>query len=306
METRATEHNIFALCIRSNTDVCTTLSEILDIDGTSPVLWQDAESHESCIYLYTEEETQLEEMERHVTHTCTQCAEFLPKGAFEITRISIPREEWAESWKQYFHTMRVGTHFVIVPRWENVAPASNNIVIRIDPGMAFGTGLHGTTRGCLELMEPFFHSSHTPNNFADIGCGSGILSIAAALCGCQKIYAYDNDPVAINVTRENCTQNKVSKNVNARIQDIYHRQLKRSFSFACANILATVLEDNCETLADCIEPGGYLVLSGMLTDQASAVEEKFTAHGLKKQNEREIDGWVTLLLHKSPALSFEP
>lgn len=291
-----TEDYTFALCIRSASDLCTALSEILDIDCTTPVLWQDEETQESCIYVYTEDETQLEKIEKQVVHTCRQCADFLPEVAYEITRITIPHEEWAESWKKYFHASRVSTHFIIAPSWENVTQETDDVIIRIDPGMAFGTGLHGTTRGCLELMEPFFFPKEIPDSFADIGCGSGILSIAAALSGCENICAYDIDPVAIDVTRENCALNNVSKNVSANVLNVYHWQPENTFQLVCANILANVLEDNCKTLVQCVEQGGSLILSGMLSDQAPTVLEKYASLGLTKQGECEIDGWVTLLL----------
>ena len=209
----------------------------------------------------------------------------------------IKDQDWMEAWKKHYQPVMIGKRLVIVPAWiDQEYPA--RIPIRINPGMAFGTGTHPTTQLCLEFLEEFVQPGQT---VMDIGCGSGILSAAAVKLGARRVLAVDIDPASVKSTQENCDLNGVSKNVAID---------KGSVSLVCsghfeiataplvvANILASVIMSLFdEGLADLVEPGGLLLLSGILAHQADEVIVKAHENGLALRETKRIEDWVALAL----------
>jgi ribosomal protein L11 methyltransferase len=207
---------------------------------------------------------------------------------------------WAETWKQHFHPIPVGERLMIVPAWLE-PDTGNRIPLRIDPGMAFGTGTHPTTQLCLEFVEEiqFSLDDHKPIDVIDVGCGSGILSIAALKLGARHALAVDIDPEAVAVAKENARLNAVDNRIELR-QGTLTEILSGNYSIqkaplVMANILAPViLRMLAEGLGDLLTVDGHLILSGILEEQASEIENTLMEQGLQLIERSLIDDWVAL------------
>lgn len=213
-------------------------------------------------------------------------------------RISPPRcrelqeKDWAEAWKEGYGIRRVGRRWVIVPSWENYAPRPDEIVIRLDPGMAFGTGQHATTRLCLELMEEYLGPGA---GVLDLGTGTGILAIAALRLGAARVVALDTDPQAVASARRNAALNGVERHLELRegtLQDLGRRS--GEFRLIAANLLADTLIALLPALARHLSPVGVLIVSGILAEQAGAVETAIGAHGLRPLEARSRGPWTAI------------
>lgn len=209
----------------------------------------------------------------------------------------IKNEDWANNWKVHFKPVRIGKRLVIKPTWEEYQEAEGDLVIRIDPGMAFGTGAHPTTKMCLESLERIAFDAcggKLPNPVLDVGTGSGVLSIAAALLGATEITAVDIDPEAVRVTRENLELNGVADLVAASTTDL--SRLPEGFAVVVANILAEELVRLSDQLISRVAPGGWLILSGILTEKEEFVRAGFPSLTLV-ENPTEAE-WSCLTLRK--------
>jgi ribosomal protein L11 methyltransferase len=194
------------------------------------------------------------------------------------TATAMPEAEWRDAWKRYFKVSRLTRQFVVVPSWEPYTPAGDDIVIDLDPGMAFGTGTHASTQLVLEELQVLADAGTTPARILDVGCGSGILSIAAlkrwpaATC-----VAVDNDPIAIAATIENATHNKVEARIAATTEPV--TEAGEPFPLVLANIQAHVLRELRAMLI--ARTRGTLILSGLLTPQAAPLAAEFVAAGMR-------------------------
>jgi ribosomal protein L11 methyltransferase len=209
-----------------------------------------------------------------------------------IARLALPREDWAESWKLHFRATRVSPRIVVRPSWEALPLQPGDAEVVIDPGMSFGTGLHGTTRGCLRLLDTLL-AIRPEATVADLGTGSGILAIAAKALGSPWVLACDNDPVAVQTARENARCNGVA--LDLRELDVLAPDAPLpEADIAIANILASVLITATARIAACVRPGGALLLSGIQPEQAESVCTAYAAAGFAVQETVLLDGWVTL------------
>jgi ribosomal protein L11 methyltransferase len=203
-------------------------------------------------------------------------------AAVDPTRVrsaaAMPEAEWRDAWKRYFKVSRLTRQFVVVPSWEPYTPVEGDIAIDLDPGMAFGTGTHASTRLVLEHMQDLLDAKFAPARIADVGCGSGILAIAAVKCwpGATCL-AVDNDPIAVKATAENAAHNKVGDRISSEITPI--TDVSETFPLVLANIQAHVLRALKTALVRAT--GERLILSGLLTPQAAPLADEFVAEGLK-------------------------
>jgi ribosomal protein L11 methyltransferase len=213
----------------------------------------------------------------------------------------IADQNWMEAWKQHYKPILIGQRLLILPAWLE-SPEPKRIPIKIDPGMAFGTGTHPTTQLCLELME--VSTDHRPlTTVIDVGCGSGILSIAALKLGASKVLGVDIDIESVKNSRENADTNGVGEELLLG-QGSVTEVLSGSFQFksaplVVANILGPILIRLFDAgLADLIEPNGEIILSGILDHQAESVIAAGEAKGLKRNDQRQIGDWVAISLKR--------
>jgi ribosomal protein L11 methyltransferase len=201
-------------------------------------------------------------------------------------------EDWAENWKQHFGIMRIGPRLVIRPTWESFTPGPDDAVLTLDPGMAFGTGTHATTRLCLEVLAELYEPPPGPGTVLDVGTGSGILAIAAALLGARRVVGCDIEETACRTARENARLNGVSDRVEITSTPL--AKLKDRFDVVLANILA---EENARLAPQLIErlaDTGMLVLSGILREKESLVLAAFAGRGLGDPDIRRQEEWSCL------------
>jgi ribosomal protein L11 methyltransferase len=196
-----------------------------------------------------------------------------PIGPLEAREVD--EAEWAEAWKQHFVVHRIGERIVIRPSWREYQPAPDDVVIELDPGMAFGTGLHPTTRLCLAALE---RAVRPGCRLLDLGTGSGILAIAAAKLGATEVLAIDTDPVATDAAAANVAANGLRDRVTV-IEGTIERAADAAFDGVVANISATVLIAVASELARVTRPGGWLLASGLLADREIEVVLALAAAG---------------------------
>ncbi|MFA4945547.1 MAG: 50S ribosomal protein L11 methyltransferase [Lentisphaeria bacterium] len=209
-----------------------------------------------------------------------------------LERDTLRREDWAESWKRFFHVQRITPRLVVKPSWEAYTPAPGELVLELDPGMSFGTGYHGTTRACLEFLDRL--SQELPEAaLLDVGCGSGILALAAWKLGFRPVRAVDNDPDAVRIARENLERNGAS-GVAVEVADLADYLPPQPARVVVANILAPVLIRFAPRLASFLDSRhgpAYLALAGILHGQYPEVRATFTALGFTECATRAIDEW---------------
>lgn len=213
-------------------------------------------------------------------------------GKLEL--IGVNEEDWANSWKAYYKTLHIGKRIVIVPAWESYDPAPGELVVRMDPGMAFGTGTHETTRLVIELLETY---TKPGCRMLDVGCGSGILAICAAKLGAGECKAYDIDPVAVRVANENIRESGEA-NITCEVSDLL-RQVDLSggrYDLICANIVADVIIRMAPDVKNYMKEDAVLLASGIITERADEVILALEAAGLKIAARHEDNGWCALVV----------
>ena len=215
------------------------------------------------------------------------------KGPGAISCSEIQDEDWAENWKQYFHTEKVGDIIVIKPTWEDYEASPDDVVIELDPGEAFGTGTHPTTAMCIRELETLVKGGMT---VFDVGTGSGILSIAAARLGAAKITAVDYDRTALKVAKENIEQNHVADVITLGQSDIL-KQVEGKADLVIANIIADIIIRLFDELEAHLNPGGSLLASGIIADRIGDVTEAALAHGFTIDKVVETGGWAAMVIH---------
>ena len=235
--------------------------------------------------------------------------------AFNLAVIGEPRtrevaeEDWANAWKDFFHPLRFGRRLVVKPSWRDYTAGPNDLIVEIDPGMAFGTGLHQTTAMCLALLEDYV----TPGSrVLDQGAGSGILSIAAARLGASAVTAVDVAEVAVEAARANVAANGLADAITVlrsdRVPDTpaergggeraaqhAHPSPTGGYDVIVANIIANVIVDLAPRIAGAIAPGGVLIASGIIRDRESDVRDALAAAGLTVERREALDEWVALV-----------
>lgn len=209
----------------------------------------------------------------------------------------VQQTDWSEAWKQHYRPIPIGQNLMIVPAWLD-PDTGGRIPIRIDPGMAFGTGTHPTTQLCLEIIESRFRQT-TPTAVIDLGCGSGILAVAALKLGAAQALGVDIDADSIRSARKNAEVNRVAERLELGLGSLLELQRGdfslRAAPLVLANILAPILIRLLgEGLAETLTPDGLLVLSGILAEQAAEVQAALQKHGLRLVEQRQIEDWVAI------------
>ena len=203
---------------------------------------------------------------------------------------TIPDEDWKLSYRKHFKTEVISPRLVVRPPWETVTPAPGQKVLTLDPGIAFGTGQHPTTRACLDVIDALA-AENADRTFLDVGCGSGILSIAAALEGFRDVHGFDNDPDAVRNANENAEANGLGALFSDG--DLSVPGTAAPADVVAANVLAPVLVRFAREVGALVNPGGRLILSGILDEQYAEVRAAYAALGFTEVSNRLIGEWRT-------------
>jgi ribosomal protein L11 methyltransferase len=208
----------------------------------------------------------------------------------------VREEDWAEAWKQHYHPLRLGRRLYVCPQW--VTPADqrpDDVLLVLDPGMAFGTGTHPTTQLCLIALEELL-AEQPALDVLDLGCGSGILGIAALKLGAAHVLALDTDPLAVEATQQNAAHNGVSDRLTVQQGSLdVLRSTAHHFDLLLVNILAKVIIALCaEGLGEVLRAGGTGIFSGIIEEQADEVEAALRGAGLEPYRRRTLGDWVAI------------
>ena len=213
---------------------------------------------------------------------------------FKIETTTIQDSDWENSWKNYFDILNIGEKFVIVPTWREYENEEDKYVINIDPGMAFGTGGHETTSLCIKNLEKYVKPH---DNVIDVGCGSGILSIAASYLTDGSLKAVDLDKLAVDVSRENFALNNLENRIEVEEASLLTKETKK-YDVIVANILAHIIELMLEDAYKLLEDGGYFITSGIIKDKKDELLEKMLEQGFKLVEETSDNEWYSFVVTK--------
>ena len=290
------------------------VSEILQELGAAGVVIEDPallnEYIRSGLWDYTDlkesEETEVvrvkaywaldEELEGKLQHLAVRldglASNGIDKGAGAVSWKAVADEDWAETWKEFFHTEKIGARTVIKPTWEEYEAKAGEIVVELDPGAAFGTGQHATTSLCIRALEDLVRPGMT---VFDVGTGSGVLAIVAAKLGAKSVEAVDFDPVAVRVARENVRQNGAEDVVRTERSDLL-KSVAGKADLIIANIIADIIVRLFGEVKGSLAAGGTMLLSGIIEDRLPDVVEAAAQHGFAVEKIEQEKGWAAVIV----------
>lgn len=218
-------------------------------------------------------------------------------GTLSMSVVSLDEEDWVNNWKQYYKPLPIGKRLLVLPSWEE-RPDTDRIVLKLDPGMAFGTGAHQTTRMCLEFLEKTVRPGDT---MLDLGCGSGILSIAARLLGAVQATAVDIDPIAESIAYENAEMNGIGRDgyrvlIGNVLDDLrIQREISGQYPVVAANIVADVIIALAPLARTLVQPGGVFLVSGIIDERVDEVVRALNNSGFSIAEHSRAEGWNAFL-----------
>lgn len=218
----------------------------------------------------------------------------LDVGSGQLELVEVAEEDWAHSWKQYYKPVQVSERFLISPTWEQTTVKENQLLIELDPGMAFGTGTHPTTVLSIRALELVLAGGE---QVIDVGCGTGVLSIAAAKLGAVSVLAIDLDPVAVASAKQNILLNQMNEQVKVCAGNLL-RDVVEPVDVIVANILAEVILQFTDDIGRLLKPGGYFIASGIIEPKATLVADSIEANGMKIVKRMQEQDWVTFVAQK--------
>ena len=224
-----------------------------------------------------------------ISHLKTRFTEL--KIDTEISVIGVKEEDWAGAWKKYYKPLRIGERLVVVPAWEKYDAKEGDLILKMDPGMAFGTGTHETTRLVAMLIEKYVKENDV---CLDLGTGSGILAIAASKLGAKSVNAYDIDPVAVRVAGENVNDNGITNIVCGR-SDLFAGVEEKTYDLICANIVADIIIRMLPDVEKFLKPGGILITSGIIEERAEEVLKTAENTPLEYVEMKEEKSWCAIV-----------
>ncbi|MBP1930512.1 50S ribosomal protein L11 methyltransferase [Ammoniphilus resinae] len=219
----------------------------------------------------------------------------IPIGAGEISLAEVHEEEWATAWKKYYKPVQISDRITITPTWEEYLPKNPaELVIELDPGMAFGTGTHPTTVLCIQALEDYVKDG---DRIIDVGCGSGVLSIASVLLGAESVMALDLDDIAIRSTNINTKLNKVSDKIKAKQNNLLEG-ITGQADLIVSNILAEIIVRFVDEAYQGLVNGGYFITSGIISQKEAEVKKALEKAGFEINEVRHLEDWVSIVAKK--------
>ncbi len=296
---------IWKVCVRTTREAEEAVTELLqDVFGQPASSYTDVETAEVTVAVYMDEKkyrragaVQDAGALKNALREIERCG--LDIGSGKISVQKVRREDWAESWKRHFKPIEIGAALLIKPSWSKKRPKKGQAAVVLDPGLSFGTGQHPTTAFCLRQIVSSLSKATPlrPTNpklsFLDIGTGSGILAIAAAKLGFEPVEAFDFDPEAVRIARENARKNGVSRKVNIRHQDVTQlpSRADTKFDVICANLISNLLIAERWRIVARLQKGGVLVLAGILASEFTLVQSAYEKCGLRLIGSRVEKEW---------------
>ena len=253
--------------------------------------FMDSLGTEVTIKAYFNEELTSEELEILIIEKLKFISQFLDIGNGYLGSGKVDDEDWATAWKKYYKPFHISDSVVVKPSWEEYEKQAEEIVIEMDPGMAFGTGTHETTRLCSQLLEKYVKKG---DSVIDVGCGTGILSIIAVKLGASHAVAIDIDEVAARVSKENCSINGVLDAIDVRKGVLADLQPQKA-DIVVANIIADVVIKLSANIPSYLKKGGVLLTSGIIRERKDDVISAYTGLGFKLMNILEMGEWVAIV-----------
>ncbi len=248
------------------------------------------------IHAYLPIDGKEEEARQRVAEGLWHLASLGPQFVGELQTRVVNEEDWANAWKDYYHVTHIGRRLVIRPSWREYTPKDNEVVLELDPGMAFGTGLHPTTRLCLEQIE---QRTRPGMRVLDVGTGSGILALAAAKLGAASVYSIDNSSVAVESATANAAANGLGDRITVVLgvlDEVGATQMAGQYDLVLVNILAHIIGEMAPQLAQVLAPGGLLIASGIIEQRRPQAEQPLLVARLKLIDEAMIDDWIALVM----------
>lgn len=253
-----------------------------------------------AITAYYPETANLEMIRQEVKERLVQLRDFgLEIGETQLTTQHLAEEDWADNWKKYFEPARITHDLTIVPSWTDYEVTTGEKIIKLDPGMAFGTGTHPTTKMSLFALEQVLRGGET---VLDVGTGSGVLSIASSLLGAKEIFAYDLDDVAVRVAQENIALNAGTENIHVAAGDLL-KGIDIEADVIVANILADILVNLTDDAYRLLKDEGYLIMSGIISEKWNLVRESAEAAGFFLETHMIQGEWNACVFKKTKEIS---
>ena len=287
--------NTIAKGVAIEYSVDTLRSDIDDFDAKFRLNPEDYPESGLRLIVYFDETMDIDEKLRQIEAFIAN-NDLVDREQITMNKGIIDEEDWENEWKKHFHNFKVGRNFFIVPSWEfdQVAVSESDKVIKIDPGMAFGTGDHATTSLCLTLMEDIIEDHQ---KVIDVGTGSGILSIGAHLLGARSIKATDIDELSLKVATENIKLNDCSEDITVEKGDLLKDE-NDQYDVVIANILAHIIDDMITDAYSHLNNDGYFISSGIIVEKKDEIINHLEAVGFQVQETLVEDGWVAILSKK--------
>lgn len=282
--------NLIKISVRITADAEDAVLELLgNVFGQPASIYTDTERHTTSAIVYVETFTAAHRAEvRAGLHRIREAG--IDGGSGRITVRRVPRENWAESWKRHFYPLEIGPRLLVLPSWSKQKPKRGQAVVILDPGLSFGTGHHPTTAFCLSQVA-VRRDDMRQQRLLDVGCGSGILAIAAAKLGYSPVVAFDFDPEAVRVAKENAKANGVSFRITQQDLTKMPRRSTEKFDVVCANLIYDLLIQERDRILARLAPDGTLVLAGILRTQFPKVRRAFEMAGLRLVASRAAKEW---------------
>ena len=270
-------------------------SGVEDFDNKFRLNPDDYPDSDIRLTVYYDESVSVDEKISQIESFISETINLSGKEDIEIIQTVVQETDWENEWKKYFHSFRVSDTFVIVPSWEldDHEIKLDDRLIKLDPGMAFGTGDHPTTSMCLKYIEKIVKPEH---KIIDVGTGSGILTIGAHLMGARDLTATDIDELSLKVAKENLELNDID-GVDVHSADLLKNETSK-YDIVIANILAHVIEMMITDAYDCINPGGYFISSGIIVEKRDDILAQLKETGFTVLEILEDNGWVSILAKK--------